>query len=390
MKIIFIITAIKLGSKRGKGNFMKSRRIFNAVITSTLIISSFLSTLHPALPTYQGMAGESAGFISSRTCHYKALVFDLFGVLVRIDKAQADHDGKKICPLFDSETVMSNPLWAQGEFDQSVTADVIASNDALLETLDSSGKCWADLSSAIFNFVENIHQYIQPIPAGIALFQLLKAQNHCKIFILSNLATFCLTERSCLYDIFAASDGVILSCRVGHRKPDREIYIDYLDLAETKFGISREEGNHLFFDDRSRNLFWWDEHLEVLKGAAAVNINGILWKTPSMAYLTLLFLGILHRDRSIEPLLESGGSLSDIPSSPTSSPKDASFVPLSSLVGEYSKHHDSDLARYSEYLDEMLEHMDHGRLLRQLSLIAKEPVAYLPAPIRPLTPPADM
>jgi putative hydrolase of the HAD superfamily len=215
--------------------------------------------------------------IFAQTKKYKNIIFDLFGVLVYIDKTEAYKKESPKCPTFDAEKIMSAPSWRSLELCEIKPEDL--TNDNTLKK-DHNKK-------TVAHYVTHSVDYIKPISMGMELFRQIKEKGY-KIYILSNIPIdFLKNMQSKEFsskllsqnypDILKESDGQIYSCNEHLAKPDVKIYLRLLK----KFNLDPKES--VFIDDTIKNI----------EGAEKAGILGVLCKKHQDAYKRLISLGIL-------------------------------------------------------------------------------------------------
>ncbi|MBL8306689.1 MAG: HAD family phosphatase [Rubrivivax sp.] len=192
-----------------------------------------------------------------------AVVFDFGGVLLRWQPAQLIRDLlPQRAPDDDSARQVAGQIfqsyggdWA--EFDRGTLEP-----PALLERLAARTGLPA---AEVQRVVDAVPHALQPLPDTVALMERLHAAGHT-LFYLSNMprpyADFLLATHGFLGRF---RDGVF-SGRVGHNKPEREIF----EIASARFG--RMPGELLFIDDHAPNVaaaqaLGWQSF--VFEGAAA-------------------------------------------------------------------------------------------------------------------------
>jgi len=130
----------------------------------------------------------------------------------------------------------------------------------------------------VLRFLRGLTDYLVPIQAGIEIFELIK-QHGYKTYILSNFGH----EE---YDIvsgrntglFEQFDGGIVSAKVGHIKPEPEIYHALLNT----YNLKPEEC--LFIDDRPENIH----------AAQALGIDGIICSNHDYVLARLHEMGVIN------------------------------------------------------------------------------------------------
>ncbi len=174
-----------------------------------------------------------------------AVVFDFGGVLFRWQPAQLL---RELLPLRAPDDATAAQLMAQifqsyggdwAEFDRGALEP-----PALLERIAArTGLAVAEVQRV----VDAVPHALQPLPETVALLERLHAAGHT-LFYLSNMprpyADFLLATHGFLGRF---QDGVF-SGRVGHNKPEREIF----EIASARFG--RMPGELLFIDDHAPNV----------------------------------------------------------------------------------------------------------------------------------------
>ena len=109
-----------------------------------------------------------------------------------------------------------------------------------------------------------IVQYADPNRPLWKMMEEIRAKNHCKIFLLTNIDSQSLELLQQRYNsIFSLFDGVVASCSVGLRKPNKEIYCHLLSEYDLDPNLS------VFIDDQKENLL----------AAKKVGIQGIQYKS---------------------------------------------------------------------------------------------------------------
>jgi len=228
------------------------------------------------------------------------IVFDLFGVLLRIDKKQADQEMRtpQSNTQFDSEAVMSSPRW--GELDsENATPEDIASTLSQTQDTDS-----------VVNYIKNIGKYVKPIHIGMEIYEQIvaykpKYRRKYNTYILSNVSKYCLAQihEQDFFDrvsaeqgfkcpnIFKNATGEVYSFFTETLKPDVRIYDFFLDFCRPA-GVKTQTfaEKTLFIDDSKRNL----------EGARKTGILAVSCQCHSILYFSLLALDIIDRNKKIE------------------------------------------------------------------------------------------
>ena len=132
--------------------------------------------------------------------------------------------------------------------------------------------------ATIIHDTQQIAQNTRPIDKSIKLLKKLKSENKYKLFLLSNIDKETSNLLKSRYkDIFSYFDGMVFSCEANLLKPNREIYQFILD----KFHI-----------DPKRTIYI-DDQLENVMAADDLGITGILFKNPTDTQKKLKKIGIL-------------------------------------------------------------------------------------------------
>jgi len=127
-------------------------------------------------------------------------------------------------------------------------------------------------------FLGAIPDYLVPIQAGVEIFQMVKARGY-KTYILSNFgdAGFDLVA-SRHPELFGQFDGGIVSAKVGHIKPEAEIYQKLLST----YNLNPQDC--LFIDDRPENIH----------AGQALGIDGIICSDHKVLLARLQEMGIIE------------------------------------------------------------------------------------------------
>ncbi len=233
--------------------------------------------------------------------HIRHIAFDLFGVLLRVDKNQADNEIETSppSPRFNSETVMSSPRWSKLD-EGSATAEDVADDEALKQKQNQA---------AVIQYITNIGRYVKPIRAGMAIFNSIKQQKRHDLYILSNISQYCLEgiRNAEFFDRVSAEDGTdypsifediageFYSYFVQKLKPDIGIYQLFLETFQP-IGLSLNDfaSRTLFIDDSPCNLI----------GAQKAGIVTVSCQCHAVLYHSLVRLRIIKPDKNIESLID--------------------------------------------------------------------------------------
>ncbi|KKQ12179.1 MAG: hypothetical protein US22_C0001G0008 [candidate division TM6 bacterium GW2011_GWF2_36_6] len=164
--------------------FKRSHIVKNAILSLNRLIKSiayssiiFLSCSPMASQDFINKQSKSL-----TNCRQSAImIFDFFGVLFSVDKAKANHEvPRPASPNFDAETTMCAKLW------YNMDLGIVTKEDVTKE-LENRGQSL----QAVLDYIENIGNYVKPIPQGMRIFHDLYQQGH-GMFTLSNLSKWCL------------------------------------------------------------------------------------------------------------------------------------------------------------------------------------------------------
>jgi epoxide hydrolase-like predicted phosphatase len=194
---------------------------------------------------------------------YRAIIFDLGGVLVWDQKAVIRHALKNAEELFpDLINVMSPSEWTDFE-EGRVGVEPIVSRLGVQKFRLS---------------IEQHPKFLMPLEEGMELFKLIKEKGY-KIYILSNIIDEHFKKISQKSAFMIEVDGMVLSYLVNAEKPYAAIY---QKLLET-YSLKPEEC--LFIDDLVDNV----------QGAKALGIDGIVCTDHTSVIQELKQLGVLTK-----------------------------------------------------------------------------------------------
>ncbi|MBM3887226.1 HAD family phosphatase, partial [Candidatus Dependentiae bacterium] len=186
---------------------------------------------------------------------YTTLIFDLGGVIV--DEKQIGPAADKLYPGSNAATIMTT-IYRQkhwGDFDRGVYD--IPTFAQLVEREYGFNPATTTL------LLKDIVSSIPLLSYGIEILQTAKKQGY-KVYALSNAYHGIFEAFVQKHEVFKLFDGAIISCNVGHIKPEAEIYNALLN----QYNINPDEA--LFIDDLETNIV----------GATAVGIDGIVCRDP--------------------------------------------------------------------------------------------------------------
>ncbi len=253
---------------------------------------SFPRSLTPAAPF------GSPRHYQLRHKRFEHIIFDLFGVLLYVDKPLATKTiGAKYACDFDPEAVMSCPTWPRLDLGMATAEDVAAD------------PTHHQNPAAVAEYIHTIGRFIKPIKVGIEIYKKIKAQNYY-VYILSNLSVDCYSNiiyqpyfdrvsRTIGWDCPNIFDGIAggaysFFLRLG--KPALDIYKLFLDTFHQAWHKSSEDFAQecLFIDDSPRNLI----------GAQQAGIATTSCQTHAITYLFCVKNGIFPPDEEIERQLD--------------------------------------------------------------------------------------
>ncbi len=197
----------------------------------------------------------------------KGIIFDIGGVVVDCRFKSFLERFEKISGMSKEELyskIVDNRYWEMFE-------KGLLSEEDFKQKLENDMKMSHDLVELISSEWRKI---LKPIPETIKIIKRLKKRY--KIFALSNVdfktVEYC-RKRFHVYDIF---DGVVLSCEVHMRKPEKDIFLYTLESMKLK----PEEV--VFIDNYPKNI----------EGAKKLGIKTILFTTPQNLIKELMKLGV--------------------------------------------------------------------------------------------------
>lgn len=164
--------------------FQRSRIMKNAILSLNRLIKSiaYSSIIFLSCSPMASQNFINEQHTSPAICRQNAImIFDFFGVLFSVDKAKANHEvPRPASPNFDAETTMCAKLW------YNMDLGIVTKEDVAKE-LENRGQSLR----AVLDYIENIGNYVKPIPQGMRIFNALYQQGH-GMFTLSNLSKWCL------------------------------------------------------------------------------------------------------------------------------------------------------------------------------------------------------
>jgi putative hydrolase of the HAD superfamily len=136
-----------------------------------------------------------------------------------------------------------------------------------------TGLAEADIRSVI----DGVPRELQPLPDSVALLQRLHAQG-CELFFLSNMPAPYADHLQAEHGFLRCFRDGVFSARVGHNKPEREIF----DIAAQRFGTPPQE------------LFFLDDHLPNVEAAQALGWHALQFTSAAQAEQVLRERGLLR------------------------------------------------------------------------------------------------
>lgn len=167
------------------------------------------------------------------------VVFDLGGVVVRWD---ADAFLQSVFDCADTrvllqEGLLEHPDWI--ELDRGTLEPVDAVNRAAART--------GLPATEIERLLDAVPPFLAPFTSVVELVADVKRAGH-RLFVLSNMHRASIDYLERTHDFWKYFDGSVISCRIEHVKPEREIYEYLLSAYEL------EATDTLFIDDMQENV----------------------------------------------------------------------------------------------------------------------------------------
>jgi putative hydrolase of the HAD superfamily len=167
------------------------------------------------------------------------VVFDLGGVIVRWN---ADAFLESVFECTDTRESLRRGLLEHQDWIE-LDRGTLDSGDAVERTVARTGVPVADVE----RLLAAVPPFLVPYRAAVELVTEVREAGH-RLFVLSNMhhASADYLERS--HDFWSLFDGAVYSCRIGHVKPEPEIYQHLLSTYEL------EPAQTVFIDDLRENL----------------------------------------------------------------------------------------------------------------------------------------
>jgi putative hydrolase of the HAD superfamily len=196
------------------------------------------------------------------------VVFDLGGVLVTwkpqefLERAFPDPAQREIA----RREIMDHPDWLE------IDRGTVTIEELIPQWIERSGLPERDVRS----FIDNLPLALTAMHDTVDLMYRVKAAGH-RIFCLSNMPheTFAYLERT--HGFWDAFEGMVISARIGHCKPEPAIYEHLLRT----YGLKPSET--VFIDDMPANI----------EAARTMGIHGIQFQSAAQVESELRRLGVL-------------------------------------------------------------------------------------------------